>query len=361
MATKQEGRLGDPNMDMRTDPRMDPNLLKAMAAVGLNAYAADPPIRRSDPHEQKLEYVKNVNSNFNAFFDALPNDLPDDHKRGKVDYRTETIGGADNNDIILHIFRPEGVEGPLPCVAYIHGGGMVIIKTDNRVSKTWCEDLALTGLVLIAIDFRNAYTDEGLHPFPAGLNDCCSGVAWIDAHRKDLGITKIVLQGESGGANLCCATMLKAKQDGKLSMIDGVYAMAPYISGAYGWDEEKKLAHLPSLVECNGYFINCQQMDVMAGFYDPIGEHASNPLVWPLNASKEDLADLPPHVVVVDELDPLRDEGRAYFRKLLQAGVKAVGRVNLGITHSADSIMRQGIPEVYKMTISDIKRFVDSL
>lgn len=361
MAIKQEGRLGDPDMDPRTDPRVDPNLLKALAAVGMDAYAADPPVRRSDPHEQKLEYVRNLNNNFNAFFDALPIDLPDDHKRGKVDYRTETIGGVDNNDIILHIFRPAGVEGPLPCVAYIHGGGMVIIKTDNRVCRTWCEDLALTGLVVVAIDFRNAYTDEGLHPFPAGLNDCSSSVAWIDTHRRELGITKIVLEGESGGANLCCATVLKAKRDGKLSMINGVYAIVPNVSGAYGWDEEKKLEQLPSLVECDGYFINCQQADVVAGFYDPTGENAENPLVWPLNASREDLADLPPHVVVVDELDPLRDEGKVYFRKLVQAGVKAIGRVNLGLTHAGGLIMRQGIPEVYKMTISDIKRFVDSI
>lgn len=56
--------------------------------------------------------------------------------------------------------------------------------------------------------------------------------------------------------------MLKAKRDGKQSMIDGVYAMMPYVSGVYGSDEDKKLAELPSLVECNGYFINCQQMDV---------------------------------------------------------------------------------------------------
>ena len=361
MAIQQEGRLGDPDMDLRTDPRMDPNLLKAMAALGLDARAADPPVRRSDPDEQKLEHGQNINNAFNALFDALPNDLPDDHKRGKVDHRTETIGGVDSNDILLHIFRPAGVEGPLPCVAYIHGGGMVIIKTDNRVCRTWCEDLALTGLVVVAIDFRNAYTDEGLHPFPAGLNDCSSSVAWIDAHRTELGITKIVLEGESGGANLCCATVLKAKRDGKLSMINGVYAMVPYISGAYGWDEEKKLEQLPSLVECNGYFMTCQQMDVMAWIYDPTGENAGNPLAWPLTASRGDLADLPPHIVVVNELDPLRDEGKAYLSKLLQAGVKAIGRVNLGIAHGADSGMRQAIPEIYKMTISDVKRFVESV
>lgn len=195
MATKQEGRLADPNMDLRTDPRINPDLLKAMTAVGLDAYAADPPVRRSDPHEQKLEYVKNLNNKFNALFDVLPNDLPDDYKRGNIDYMNETIKGVDNNDIILHIFRPAGLEGPLPCVTYVHGGGMVILKTDNRVFKTWCQDLALTGLVVIAIDFRNAYMDEGLHPFPAGLNDCGSGVEWINTHRKELGITKIRVAG----------------------------------------------------------------------------------------------------------------------------------------------------------------------
>ncbi|KIW93835.1 uncharacterized protein Z519_05150 [Cladophialophora bantiana CBS 173.52] len=361
MAIKQEGRLGDPNMDLSTDPRMDPNLLKAIAALGLTGNAPDPPVRRSDPHPQQLEYIAAVDQNFNAFFDALPNDLPDDHNRGKVDYRTETIKGVDNNDIILHIYRPAGVERPLPCVIYIHGGGMVIIKTENRACKTWCEDLALTGLVAIAIDFRNGYTKEGLHPYPAGLNDCSTSVAWISAHKKELEITKIVVQGESGGANLSCATALKAKRDGKMSMIDGVYAIVPYISGAYGWDEAKKLEQLPSLVECNGYFLNCQQMDVMAGFYDPTRENETNPLAWPLHASTEDLAGLPPHVVVVDELDPLRDEGKEYLRKLQRASVKAIGRVSLGLTHGADSIMRQAVPEVYKMTVSDVKRFVDSI
>ncbi len=61
----------------------------------------------------------------------------------------------------------------------------------------------------------------------------------------------IVLQGESGGANLCLATSLAAKHDGNLAAIAGVYAMVPYISGAYGWNESDQLAELPSLVENN--------------------------------------------------------------------------------------------------------------
>lgn len=120
---------------------------------------------------------------------------------------------------MLRVYRPAGVDGPLPCTVYIHGGGMVILDSRNKVHRRWCEDLAATGRVVIGVDFRNAYTASGLNPFPAGLNDCSSAVSWINDHRDTLGISKIVLQGESGGANLVLATTLKAKQDGHLAAI----------------------------------------------------------------------------------------------------------------------------------------------
>ena len=49
-------------------------------------------------------------------------------------------------------------------------------------------------------------------PFPAGLNDCVSGLKWVAAHADELGIdpTRIVVAGESGGGNLTLATGLQA-------------------------------------------------------------------------------------------------------------------------------------------------------
>jgi acetyl esterase/lipase len=49
----------------------------------------------------------------------------------------------------------------------------------------------------------------------------------------------------------------------------------------------------------------------LAKAYNPDGANAHNPLAWPLNAQRVDLEGLPPHVISVDELDPLRDEGLA--------------------------------------------------
>jgi len=268
---------------------------------------------------------------------------------------------VDGNDIPLHVFRPAGVDGPLPCTVYVHGGGMTILEVDNPVHRRWSEDLAATGMVVVTPGFRNAWTAAGANPFPAGLDDCSSALDWVHAHRADLGATTVTLQGESGGANLVLATVLKAKREGRLDAVDGVYAMVPYISGGYGWDRERKLRELPSMVENDGHYLDCAMMDMLVAVYDPTGENAENPLAWPYFATEEDVRGLPPHVISVNELDPLRDEGIAYHRLLQRAGVPVVGRVNLGLTHAAEMSFRAAVPEAYRATVRDIHGFAGSL
>jgi acetyl esterase len=136
-----------------------------------------------------------------------------------------------------------------------------------------------------------------------------------------------------------------------------VYAQCPYISNAYAERDPR----LPSLYENDGYFLACDQMGALAKLYNPTGEHAKNPLAWPYHASIEELSGLPPHVISVNQLDPLRDEGLAYFRKLLSAGVSAVSRTVNGTCHAGDCVFRAAMPDVYLATIRDIKGFADSL
>ena len=61
-------------------------------------------------------------------------------------------------------------------------------------------------------------------------------------------------------------------------------------------------------------------MGAMAAIYDPGGD-ADRPARLAVPRTVDDLVGLPPHVISVNQLDPLRDEGLAYFRKLLDAGV----------------------------------------
>jgi acetyl esterase len=66
--------------------------------------------------------------------------------------------------------------------------------------------------------------------------------------------------------------------------------------------------------------MNVQSLSVLSSLYLPEGESMKNPLAWPYWASQEELKGLPPHVISVNELDPLFDEGISYYRKLLHAG-----------------------------------------
>ena len=348
------GRLGNPDMTPKTDPRTDPRLAAALAAFELDAAPPPPPVTPDSPLQERLAFAAELEAGLDAFHDAIFSDLP---PLDNVERTTHTIKGVDGNDIQLYIHRPNDVSGPLPCIYHIHGGGMVILEATGANCERWRNELAARGLLVIGVEFRNAAGKLGNHPFPAGLNDCQSGLEWVFQNKAELGISKLIVHGESGGANLGLALTLKSKQEGKLDRIDGVYAMCPYVSNAY----EEKDPSLTSLYENDNYFFSCEQLVILAGIYDPTGEHASNPLCWPRHARIEDLQGLPPHAISVNELDPLRDEGLDYFHKLTAAGVNGYCRTVNGTCHCADQDFRKAIPDVYAATIRDIHGFACSL
>lgn len=348
------GRLGTPGMLMNTDPRADPRMVAAMAPFGLDIAPEPAPVDANSPLDALLEYCALAETGFEGFNAALFADLA---AIEGVTSSTEVIQGIDGNDINLYVHRSDNIDDPVPCVVHTHGGGMVILSAAGPGYTRWRDELAATGMVVVGVEFRNGAGKLGPHPFPAGLNDCASAVKWVFANKEILGISKIIVSGESGGGNLSLATALKAKAERWLSHIDGIYAQCPYISNAWA----DKTPDLPSLFENDDYFLNVAMMGALAKTYDPAGDNVDNPLCWPYVAAKSDLEGLPPHVISVNQLDPLRDEGLRYFQKLLGAGVSAVSRTVNGTCHAGDCLFRAAMPEVYAATIRDISGFAHSL
>ena len=362
-SSRAPGRLGDPDMSLATEPRIHAGLLAALKVHGIDTPAF--PSEDISPNAPLDAIIKFVSKNERVIEDVLSRmdySCPGEAPSTPATKSEHNITGLDGNVIKLVVRRPcNDPDTLLPAVLHFHGGGMVVLSTENPMHTTWVETLTRTGLVTIAVDFRNALGATGLNPFPAGLSDCAAAVRWVDAHREQLRISKIILQGESGGANLAMATAIKAKMEGWVKAIDGVHAMVPYISGAYHLPLEWKLRELPSLVECDGYIVSCATSVFNARIYDPSGEHARNPLAWPYWATEEDLRGLPPHFIVTSELDPLRDEGHIYYRKLVKAGVRAVGRLNLGMVHEAELFLRPILPDLFLTGVCELKAFVDRL
>jgi acetyl esterase len=347
---KLPGRLGDPTMELRSDPRSDPRMLAAFAPFGLDVTSPPLPVSRQSPIEDLLAVAAAAEQAFDGVFGTLLAGVP---AADGVQTSTETITGVDGNDITLYVHRPVDAAGPLPGLLHLHGGGMAILSAASEVTARGRERLAAHGCVVVGVEFRNSAGALGAHPFPAGLNDCASALEWLHGQREALGLSSIVVTGESGGGNLSLATALKAKRDGTLDRIDGVYAQVPFIYG--GCDTPDPA--LPSLVENEGYFLGPGTMTLMAAVYDPAGEHSTNPLAWPYYAGVGDLEGLPPHVITTDELDPLRDEGLAYLRALQRAGVDATGHTYNGVGHAGELIAAAALPELFNRALRDVADF----
>lgn len=340
-------------MSLQNDPRIDPRIAKALELFpGFGGDVSTPSTEAT--YEECLEYCAEFET---AGAEAHPQMMAMMPEFEDVAQTEQVIKGVDGNDIKLLIHKPKEADGKLPGIVHFHGGGMVLATAEDPNYIRWRNALASLGLVVVGVEFRNGGGRLGPHPYPAGLNDCASAVKWTHDHRDQLAVAKIIVSGESGGGNLTLATVLKAKQEGWLDLIQGAYALCPYISGAY----REPPSELVSLVENNGYLLDCDMMSALVKVYDPSSEHQGNPLAWPYFATADELSGLPPHVISVNELDPLRDEGLAYYRNLLAAGVQAVGRTVHGTSHGGDMAFADVVPDVYNDTLRSLAGFAKSV
>jgi acetyl esterase/lipase len=204
--------------------------------------------------------------------------------------------------------------------------------------NAWARMIANNNVAVAMVDFRNSVhpsSSPGIAPFPAGLNDCVSGLKWLAANAQGLGVDagRLIVAGESGGGNLALSTAMKLRMDGDIGLVQGIFASCPYIAGEWPADG------CPSSVENNGILADLHS-NYGAMSYGMVQLRARNPLAWPSFAAVEDVAGLPPVVISVHECDPLRDEGVNFYRLLLKAGVSARCRQVMGTVHATEIFIR---------------------
>ncbi len=324
------------------DPRIDPRIKAVFGAMD-TPESEDVPNREAVLARVNTEQAKQQRQAMSAMLDLCDTeDIAPSAGLAITEHRV--VSEPDGNTINIRFIRPENNDA-LPCVYYIHGGGMQSMSCYDGNYRAWGKIIAACGVAVAMVDFRNALTPSSvpeIAPFPAGLNDCVSGLKWVHANASELNINpdRVIVAGESGGGNLTLATGLKLRKDGDIDLIQGLYALCPYIAGH--WPHEGSV----SSVENNGILLALHNNNgTMAYGIEAFNEQ--NPLAWPGFATEDDVRGLPPTIISVNELDPLRDEGINFYRLLLRAGVAARCRQVMGTIHGT---------EVFPMACLDISQ-----
>jgi acetyl esterase len=221
-------------------------------------------------------------------------------------------------DLAARLYRPDD-GGQLPVLVYFFGGGWSLGTLDT--SDAVCRRLTnLAGCATVAMSYRLAPENK----FPAAVQDCYAGTAWVAAHASDLGVdaARIAVGGDSSGGNLAAAVTLLARERGGPGL---VHQLLVYPNTDYASDTESMREVTDEL------FFNPKSVAWYWGMYLRSPQDGANPLASPLRAG--DLAGLPAATVLTAEYDPLRDEAEQYARRLSSSGVPTELIRYDGMTH----------------------------
>ncbi|MFI2241091.1 alpha/beta hydrolase [Streptomyces chrestomyceticus] len=254
---------------------------------------------------------------------ALLRARPDTPVDSQVKVRDLYIPGP-AGQLRLRVYRPETPDA-LPMILYVHGGAFTYGSPEAEEGRAlrYARDARA---VVVSVDYRLAPE----HPYPAAADDAYAALAWIAAHPAALGgdRARIAVAGGSAGGNIAAATVLRARDE------EGPYVLFqsltyPGVDGSLTSASVREFTDTPVL--------NRGAMELAWQYYAK--DSHTDPYASPLRAA--DLGGLPPAYIAVAEVDPLRDEGRAYADRLSAAGVTTELVQVPGAVHGFDLLFPQ--------------------
>lgn len=236
------------------------------------------------------------------------------------DHRFSHVG----REIAIRCYNTSNRVGPTPVILYFHGGGFVMGDLDSHHQLCLSISGGL-GLPLISVDYRLAPE----YPWPAAPDDAEAAARWLVTNASDVFNIKLkglIFAGDSAGANLAAITA-KALLDRPTEVpLIGQFLIYPCV--ALGQQPETA-----SMIEnSEGYFLTRKALDWFTMHYAaPVDNPRFNLLAF-------DQSGMPPTLLVTAGLDPLRDEGRTYAARLIEAGVPVVYQEVSGNIHGCFSV-----------------------
>ena len=228
---------------------------------------------------------------------------------------------TDGLTVKLNIMRPKGVNGILPVFIFVHGGGWII--GDYPTHKRMMRDLVVgSGAVGVFVE----YTRTPEAQYPTAVNEVYAAAKWVAEHGSDINVDgkKLAIVGNSAGGNMAAVVSIMAKER-KGPEIKTAILMWPTTNTDFTTESFKAFGA--------DRFLTTRFMEKLYDLYVPDHAKRNDIHVSPLLATVDQLKGLPPTLIQVAENDVLRDEGEAYGRKLLDAGVEATTVRYNGVIH----------------------------
>jgi acetyl esterase len=276
--------------DVKDGQTLDPQiqlLLRLMNAAGL------PRLESMEPEAARAFFRTSAG----LLCGALP-------ELARIDDRT--IATPDG-DLPIRVYVPRSAASPHPILVYYHGGGWTIgdLDTHDAVARSFAEK---ADCIVVAVDYRMGPEDR----FPAAVDDALAAFAWAAAHAAEFGgdASRMAVAGDSAGGNLSAVV---AQQTVATGVRAPDFQLLIYPVTDLGAETESYELF------AEGYYLTRPGMRWFANNYVADGTPRTDARISPLRA--DDLRGLPPAFVMTAGFDVLRDEGRAYARRLLDAGV----------------------------------------
>ena len=191
-------RINDPGLDPRIRAFFKPDSLEGSPLLRPGDVGSRDELLKETQTPEAIAGAKAASALF-----ALADTEEAAPSAGLTIKRHDFTSEPDGNTINVQFIRPTSEEA-LPCVYYIHGGGMQTMSCYDGAYRAWGRTIANQGVAVAMVEFRNALTPSSVpevEPFPAGLNDCVSGLKWLIANAASLQVdpNRVVVAGESGG------------------------------------------------------------------------------------------------------------------------------------------------------------------
>ncbi|WLR43133.1 alpha/beta hydrolase fold domain-containing protein [Bacillus carboniphilus] len=222
-------------------------------------------------------------------------------------------------NIPIRVYVPKQRTGELPVMVYFHGGGWVL--GDLNSSNTFCQYLSEKAqCIIVSVDYRLAPE----HKYPAALEDAMDAVLWIYEHIHEFNGDKerLSIGGDSSGANIATVTAYRIHKETPIS-INHQLLLVPVTYYKY---------QSPSYLADYSFGLSKETMDWFWQHYLNDEEEGLDPFVSPLLI--EELEKMPSTTIVTAEFDILRDEGKAFAKKLEDNGVPVQYLYYEGLVHN---------------------------